>query len=164
VRAERGASKECDVSSGLKNSSHLIALVAACLVGVAIFAVVRASVVPEGFGKYGHYRPGALDDNMKKPISYAGKPVCAGCHYDIDEKLTSGKHQSISCETCHGAQAKHAGDPASGKPPLPKVEGLCVRCHEADAAKPKRFPQVASVKHSGGVSCDGCHQPHKPKI
>jgi protein-arginine kinase activator protein McsA len=41
---------------------------------------------------------------------------------------------------------------------------LCVRCHEANIAKPKGFPQVVSAEHSTGVSCDTCHQPHSPAI
>jgi len=152
------------VSSGLKNGAHLVLLVVAFLVGVALFLVVRQNVVPEGFGRYGHFRASALDDNRLKPVSFAGRPVCAGCHYDADEILLAGSHRGISCETCHGAQATHAADPASGVPPKPKVEGLCVRCHEADAAKPRGFPQVASAAHSGGAACNGCHQPHKPKM
>jgi protein-arginine kinase activator protein McsA len=41
---------------------------------------------------------------------------------------------------------------------------LCVRCHEANIAKPKGFPQVASADHSNGMPCDTCHQPHSPAI
>jgi hypothetical protein len=41
---------------------------------------------------------------------------------------------------------------------------LCAGCHEASSAKPKWFPQVVSDKHSGGVPCDTCHQPHSPVI
>jgi hypothetical protein len=41
---------------------------------------------------------------------------------------------------------------------------LCVRCHEANSAKPKTFPQVASAEHSAGLPCDTCHQPHSPAI
>ena len=41
---------------------------------------------------------------------------------------------------------------------------LCVRCHEANSAKPKTFPQVASAEHSSGMPCDTCHQPHSPAI
>ena len=41
---------------------------------------------------------------------------------------------------------------------------VCARCHEANAAKPKNFPQVVTADHSGGIACDTCHQPHHPKI
>jgi transcription elongation factor Elf1 len=41
---------------------------------------------------------------------------------------------------------------------------ICARCHEANSAKPKAFPQVVTADHSGGIACDICHQPHRPKI
>jgi len=41
---------------------------------------------------------------------------------------------------------------------------VCARCHEANSAKPKSFPQVATADHSAGLACDTCHQPHRPKI
>ena len=150
--------------STFKDGAHLVLLLAALLAGIAVFLVVRQSVVPEGFGLYGHYRAGALKDNRAKKVSYAGRSVCAGCHYDTDEVLLAGKHVRVSCETCHGPQAVHAADPAVLKPPRPKVAGLCQRCHEADSAKPKHFPQVASASHSGGEACNACHKPHSPGL
>jgi cytochrome c556 len=41
---------------------------------------------------------------------------------------------------------------------------LCARCHEANAAKPRNFPQVDTEEHSTGLPCDTCHQPHRPVI
>jgi hypothetical protein len=41
---------------------------------------------------------------------------------------------------------------------------LCARCHEANSAKPKSFPQVATAEHSAGLACQTCHKPHSPKI
>ena len=65
---------------------------------------------------------------------------------------------------CHGALAKHADDPSTLKPQKPDPAVLCVRCHEADAAKPHSFPQVSSKEHSQGNSCGVCHDPHSPKL
>ena len=31
-------------------------------------------------------------------------------------------------------------------------------------AKPKNFPQVNAVEHSGGAACNTCHQPHSPAM
>lgn len=56
----------------------------------------------------------------------------------------------------------HADDPSSVKPVLPDTTVLCARCHEASAAKPKGFPQVATADHSQGMPCESCHQPHSP--
>jgi hypothetical protein len=51
-----------------------------------------------------------------------------------------------------GAQAKHADDPGSVQPANLDTAVACARCHEASAAKPKNFPQVATADHSGGRS------------
>jgi transcription elongation factor Elf1 len=50
------------------------------------------------------------------------------------------------------------------KPPKLDTALVCSRCHEANSAKPKAFPQVATAEHSAGLACDTCHQPHRPKI
>jgi hypothetical protein len=70
----------------------------------------------------------------------------------------------VACEACHGPLARHAADPLSLKPARPDPIALCGRCHEADPAKPKNFPQVATKDHSGGEACGSCHQPHRPKV
>src|ERR1035438_1311476 len=76
----------------------------------------------------------------------------------------SGKHAHVACEAGHGRLARHAEDPAANVPKLPTVATLCVRCHEKDTAKPKTFPQVVSVEHSGGMACNNCHKPHNPHL
>jgi len=45
---------------------------------------------------------------------------------------------------------------------LPDTLVLCARCHEANLAKPKAFPQVVTKDHMGDVPCKTCHQPHNP--
>ena len=134
------------------------------LAALGLFAVVRMAVIPKAFGQYGHYRPGALDLVRQRPIAYAGQQECVLCHDEEAKTRASGRHAHVSCETCHGPLAKHAGDPAANVPKLPQVAGLCVRCHEKDTAKPRAFPQVVSVEHSGGMACNDCHKPHNPHL
>jgi hypothetical protein len=131
---------------------------------MCVFLVVRAAVMPRDFGKYGHYRAGALDLVRSHPIAYAGQDTCVMCHDDQAKARASGKHAHVACEACHGPLAKHAGDPEANVPKLPEVANLCRRCHEKDAAKPQGFPQVATAEHSGGVACNACHQPHNPHL
>jgi hypothetical protein len=150
--------------SFLRDSGHLIRP-AVVLVGVlGLFLVVRSAIIPAAFGKYGHYRPGALDSIAARPISYAGQDTCVLCHEDQAKVRASGKHAHVACEACHGPLAGHALDPVNNKPKLPEVASLCVRCHEKDSAKPKEFPQVASAEHSNGMVCNDCHKPHSPKL
>jgi len=148
----------------MKDAAHLVRLAALFGAGLTLFLVVRQQVVPSDFGKYGHFRPGALDQVRARPLSFAGRATCEMCHDDQLKVLKAGKHTGVACEACHGPQAKHANDPAAGKPVLPDSKILCVQCHEANSAKPKGFPQVVSKEHSGGEACKSCHQPHRPKF
>jgi hypothetical protein len=150
----------------IHDSGHLIRPALVLLAALGLFLAVRAAVVPQGFGKYGHYRPAALDAIRARPISYAGQDTCMMCHDDQAKARAAGRHAHVSCEACHGPQAAHAqaNDPSASKPKLPDVANLCRRCHEQDAAKPKGFPQVATAEHSGGMPCNTCHQPHNPHL
>jgi predicted CXXCH cytochrome family protein len=121
-------------------------------------------VVPKDFGKYGHYRAGALDAAAAKPVSYAGQEACAMCHEEQVSARSGGRHAGIACESCHGPLAAHANDPTSLTPKRPDSGVLCVRCHEKDAAKPKAFPQVATAGHFTGEACHTCHKPHNPHL
>lgn len=146
----------------LRSTEHLIRVVVLLALGVVAFLVIRRVVVPTGFGKYGHFRPAALADIRARPVKFAGHAACEACHSDVADTKSKGKHAGVACQACHGPLANHADDPGSVVPKLPDVAVLCVRCHEANASKPKSFPQVVSAEHSGGVACNVCHQPHNP--
>jgi hypothetical protein len=128
------------------------------------FILLRAAIVPPTFGQYGHYRGAAIADIGARPVKFAGHQVCESCHTEVVDQKKLGKHVVIPCETCHGALAAHADDPASVTPPKLDTAVLCARCHDANSAKPRNFPQVVTSDHSGGIACDTCHQPHKPGI
>lgn len=147
-----------------KDAEHLIRVVLLFIAGAVVFFIVRHFVVPSGFGQYGHYRPQALGEIAARPISFAGREACAMCHQDVIDVKKLGKHAGVGCEACHGPLAAHVDDPGSVVPKRPDTAVLCVRCHEANTAKPKSFPQVNSKEHAGGVACGTCHQPHSPAI
>ncbi len=133
-------------------------------IALIAFAVLRAAVVPKSFGEYGHYRGNAIGEIASRPIAHAGHDVCESCHTDVVEQKKLGRHVVVPCEACHGPLANHADDPGNIKPTKLDTAVVCARCHEANSAKPKGFPQVATAEHSGGLACDTCHQPHRPKI
>lgn len=147
-----------------KDLEHLVRLAAVMLLGLVGFIVVRAAIVPKTFGQYGHYRGAALKEIASRPVAYAGHGQCEDCHGDIVEQKKKSKHVIVACEACHGPLAKHVEDPGSVVPPKLDTAVLCARCHEANSAKPKGFPQVVTADHSNGMACDTCHQPHHPKI
>jgi uncharacterized CHY-type Zn-finger protein len=147
----------------LKSIEHLLRLAAVLVIGVVLFVLLRAQFVPRTFGQYGHYRGAAVGEISSKPVKFAGHQTCEGCHDDVLKVKNAGPHAHVNCEACHGAQARHADDPGTLKPQLPDTAVLCSRCHEANIAKPKGFPQVVSAEHSSGVVCKTCHLPHNPK-
>jgi uncharacterized CHY-type Zn-finger protein len=147
-----------------QDAGHLFRLAAVFVVGGVLFLVIRGVLVPRSFGEYGHYRGNAITETASRPISYAGHQVCEACHADVLEVKSKGVHKGVACESCHGPLAKHADDPASVQPLKLNTAVLCVRCHEANLAKPQKFPQVVSAEHSGGAACNTCHQPHSPAL
>lgn len=68
-----------------KDANHLIRLAAIFAIGTLLFVVVRAQMVPDDFGRYGHYRAGAIDDERARTPVHAGQAACAGCHPDVVE-------------------------------------------------------------------------------
>jgi len=147
-----------------KDIEHLIRLAIAMAIALVVFVILRGALVPRSFGQYGHYRGAAIAEVASRPIAFAGHDTCEACHTDVADQKKLGKHVVVACETCHGALARHADDPSSVQPKKLDTAVLCARCHEANSAKPKNFPQVATADHSGGIACDTCHQPHRPKI
>ena len=146
-----------------KEAAHLIRPALVFLAGLVIFLLVRSVVVPPSFGQFGHYRGDVLQEVRHRPVQYAGQKECGGCHSEVVEARDKGTHKTITCEACHGPAARHLAD-SDKKPAKLEVEALCTHCHEADSTKPKWFRQVNAKEHSGGASCDGCHQAHSPKL
>lgn len=70
--------------------------------------------------------------------------VCAGCHLTGSKTkiIVDGKtvNAGVQCESCHGAAAAHAADPAvrTGLVKTPP-EPVCTACHNATSPKFKGF-------------------------
>ena len=147
-----------------KDKEHLVRMAGIFAIGIAIFFVLQVALVPDTFGRYGHYRAAAIGDEMRKPLTYAGRASCAKCHAAIVEVKNGGKHVTLGCEGCHGPLMKHAASPAAHKPAKPDTKMLCPTCHETNVARPKWLKQVDSAEHSSGEACNSCHQPHAPQM
>jgi Cytochrome c554 and c-prime len=146
----------------MKDKEHLFRMAGLFVVGIVLFVIAKAILVPKGFGTLGHYRPGALEDNAKRVPVFAGKTACLECHTDMIEKQKGSKHASVNCEACHGAQGVHANDPEK-KPVRPDAKAVCLVCHTANVAKPKGFKQIDPKTHMEGGPCNECHAPHHPE-
>lgn len=150
------------MSRQARDKEHLFRLAALFVGAFIVFLVARAFFVPKGFGMYGHYRAGALDDNAGRPLHYAGRAACAECHSDVVDWKGAGPHKTLSCEGCHGALAGHVADPTTVTPEKPDAGVVCRRCHEKLQARPSGFPQIDVKEHAGEEICTSCHNPHRP--
>jgi len=128
------------------------------------FFLVRSQMVPDSFGKYGHYRADALGEISSLPIAHAGEEACLGCHSGIDEIKTRSAHRPLRCEGCHGPSVEHASVPAENRPAaIGDTTRLCLTCHERNPTRPSDFPQIDPREHRPGIGCVGCHNPHMPE-
>ena len=80
------------MSGWLKDKGHLVRMAGLFAVGISAFLVLRAVMVPAGFGVYGHFRAGALDDDRARPVRYAGHAACEDCHADVVEARQGSRH------------------------------------------------------------------------
>lgn len=147
----------------LKDAEHLLRVAALFLLGLAAFLLAQRLLVPEGFGRYGHYRAGALLDGRERPIVFAGQAACEECHTDIAETKAKGNHARPACEACHGPLARHAADPGI-KPQRPDGRTLCLRCHAVLVGRPATFPQIDVEEHAPKGACIECHAAHAPGL
>lgn len=129
---------------------------------VVAFIIIRPMLIPEGFGEYGHFRGGALDDEVSKDFKYAGKASCVECHDEMTDLLFQGYHRKLSCEVCHGPLMGHIEEPEDVQPTFPRGRSLCPLCHEYLPARPTGFPQIVSQSHNPMKACISCHEPHDP--
>ena len=152
------------MKEALRESRHLVRAALLFLGGVLAFLLIRQSLVPKGFGEYGHFRSGALADNRSRPLAFAGMGACEECHPDVVDARKGSKHVGVRCEACHGPLAAHASDPTAGKPARPDPKTVCLVCHLNNVAKPKGFPMVDPAEHAKGDPCNTCHSPHHPEV
>ncbi len=130
---------------------------------ILLFLIARHFLIPESFGKFGHYRANSIDEIASLPINYAGKDVCINCHETEGEQLSSDMHTSLSCEGCHGPNAKHA-DNYEIKEFLVKTgtREFCGRCHQLNPARKLENVIQIDIKehHPEKEKCIDCHNPH----
>ena len=145
-----------------RSYEHLLRLAALFVTGIALFLGLRWILVPADYGLIGPYRASALVQNREKPIAYAGQAACIDCHSDVAEIRKANAHAQVSCESCHGPLAAHAGDPSVAAL-RPDPRATCAVCHTPNPAKPAAFKTVIFAEHAGDESCATCHPPHAPR-
>jgi len=146
---------------GRGHYQHVVRVGGLFAAGFAVFLIVRWALIPDGFGVYGFYRAGALDDNRNLPAAFAGQQLCVDCHTDVDALRQDGGHGLVKCEACHGPLARHASGDFEIRPRALNPRLLCLGCHAQLAGKPAAFPQIVFEEHFGDT-CIDCHRPHRP--
>jgi cytochrome c7-like protein len=163
-RDDSPARKPGGVRLRYRDFEHVLRMAGVFLAAIALFLVWRAWAVPADFGKYGHFRAGALADAASRTPVYAGRAACIECHGDVEQARQGGKHGQIGCEACHGPLGRHARVETDVAPVRPSTRGVCVTCHTARQGKPRSFPQVVVQEHASAGPCTDCHQAHKPDV
>lgn len=129
----------------------------------ASLILLRNFMMPDDFGRYGHYRASAVDSIVSHNIHYAGQALCAECHDDIMEIKSAGFHRTVACEVCHGPGSAHTEDPEGVTLDAPRQRAACPLCHEYLPSRPTGFPQILSASHNPMNPCITCHEPHEPE-
>ena len=84
---------------------------------IVLFLIGRHLVVPESFGKEGHYRFNSVAENAE-----------------------------LSCETCHGPGFAHYEDPDSSRLIVPESREFCGLCHQRNYIREKKLTQIWKIK------------------
>ena len=127
-----------------------------------MFIVVTWVAEPSSFGWYGHYRADALAELAARPPRYVPRDACAECHEEQATHHKDGVHAKITCQACHGPGDKHLEEPSTENIEKPVAAQFCLRCHGANYARPKNFPQIVVAEHTDGKACNVCHIVHNP--
>ena len=143
-----------------KMPPQILRLVLLTLGILGSYSVARALLTPASFHQYGWFRGAALQEIAAREPIFAGRKACSECHDDIAQKLARAEHRTISCESCHGPGRAHGDNPDQkmNKP----GDALCLRCHQANPARPAWLKQIDPSTHYHGDKCIGCHVPHQP--
>lgn len=95
--------------------------------------------------------------------TFAGSGTCTKCHTPEADRLVSGSHAGIGCQSCHGPLETHvlAGDQAGSETVPVKVptDEVCVRCHVQTEGRPSDQAQIVPANHYTSY-CLQCHDPH----
>ena len=153
----------------LSPAAHFQRLILVLLAAVGGFLLVRNALVPESFGRDGHYRATAVDDIVARESRYKGNATCTECHEDDANTLKEEKHQGVPCETCHGPARGHLTNADSRvRLQVDKSRHACLNCHEKISGRPSKFGQIDVEEHQkkqefdGAYLCLECHDAHNP--
>jgi len=153
----------------VEHRKHIVRLLIILAVLVPGFVVARSLLIPESFGKYGHYRGDNVEEQMNLPLVYQEAGFCEECHETQYGSWKDTGHATVNCEVCHGHWEIHNEQVKTMT--ADKSNNGCVICHLKLTGRPEEFPQIASfdkhmidveMQEEGMEECLECHDPHEP--
>ena len=154
----------------MEHTKHIIRAVLLLALIAVLFVLVRHFLYPKSFGEYGHFRFDNVAEYATQTLVHGAPGSCDDCHDEQAEAKVAGKHDSVSCEVCHGPLSGHVEADARIAPmPIQQSYKLCGMCHQRLVARRADFPQVELTAHvieKGGemaeAVCLECHDAHNP--
>jgi hypothetical protein len=137
-----------------------LAQAGALVVGLSIALAVGGYAFSQFYGAYGFHPEANARTWAALTPQYADSALCQQCHAAEYVKWTTAQHAGVTCESCHGPLAAHAGDPVTTAKVEEPAADLCITCHGAVQGRPAAFPQIVPVEHYQAAMCTACHDPH----
>jgi len=143
---------------------HIKRLLITFAVVIGLFLIARQLLIPPTFGEAGHYRYAAIAENEAHPMKFMGMKSCAKCHDSIVDLKSTGLHDLLNCEICHGPGYKHNISKDSSDIAIhTNIRQFCGNCHAKNPARSSDWvAQVDITDHHIGKKCTKCHNPHEP--
>ena len=133
------------------------------LLFIAVFLILKHFLVAESFGEYGHYRGASLQENSDQEPKYIDQEKCAECHEDIVDLHSSGLHDIVGCQICHGPGYRHIDTTLHVELKKPDTREYCGSCHQMMTGRPTTWVNQVDLKeHNTDKNCINCHNPHEP--
>jgi hypothetical protein len=153
----------------LEHREQITRLLIVIVFVVVILFLIRWFLIPQSFGRYGHYRGDNVKEQMDLPLVYLGHAFCKDCHEVQYGDCQDNGHSSVNCETCHGHWEIHNGRVKTMT--AIKSDDTCMICHQKITGRPEDFPQIVSLNEhmedkekpeEDALNCLSCHDPHLP--
>lgn len=130
---------------------------------IFVFIGLRFFIVDESFGQYGHYRGASLEENGAMQPRYIDQEECTACHEETAELITTGLHDILNCQICHGPGYLHRDTTHYVDMFVPKTREFCGTCHQKISGRPTDWVNQVDLKeHKTEENCIDCHNPHEP--
>ena len=97
--------------------AHVYRLILVLALALAAFLGIKALAVPDTWDSDKWYRRAAEQELKAQPLQFGGNQSCleSNCHEDDRQEnhgfryqaLSTGNHQGLACEGCHGLITEH---------------------------------------------------------